>query len=287
MEFPKELSLKGEKYVHVDTQRGGDSAIYISGLKYLRIGDQEKVQKNLVIHKKLESFGFPVPKLIEEGKIDGMEFYIEESLGEKHFGLIFRDEVTLNGVISDDTFDNYIKVCVRFTEAQLKTCTNNKKWYAFTKAIHLDLLCEELPEYKEKILEAYTQVQRKLERIPFVICHGDFGPFNIYPNGVIDFEDSFSGPLGYDIGGMIEHLNWFPESSEYEFYRLYNFTPEQKSLLTGRIDEVYQMNNLPKLSDNLSEFNLLRGMWFAVRMGSYPKLQEFRHNLIKNIIDTI
>ena len=43
-------------------------------------------------------------------------------------------------------------------------------------------------------------------------------------------------------------------------------------------------HNLPKVSDYLTGFNFTKGVWFAVRNGKTPKLQEFRYELINKLI---
>lgn len=284
MEFKPQIIINNKVYNHVDTQRGGVSAIYKDDLNYLRIGEPEKIKKDLAFHKKMQSFNFPVPKILDEGIIDDMFYFIEESLGEEHFGSIFKKEVEEFGQIQDKTFEQFINILVLFAEAQLKTSTSSKDWDSFTDGIHLDVIYNELPSQKEKISIAYKKVEERLSIFPFAIIHGDLTPFNVYPSGIIDFENSFMGPVGYDLGAVIEHLNWFPESKDFEYHRLYNFSPEQKKRLSDKIDSIYTKNGLPKLSDYLVDFNFTKGIWFAVKMDRTPKLQKFRYDLINNLI---
>lgn len=285
MDFPAEITIEGRPYTYVDTQRGGLSAIYTSGATFLRIGAPEKISQDLAFHKRMESFGYPVPKLLGEGTIDSYSYFIEDSLGDTHFGYLFRDEVKEYGSIRDATFSAFTEVCLSFARAQIHTITDEKDWGAFEAALYLEDLCEEIPEAAEKIRRHFERVKENLSVFPFALCHGDLTPLNMYPKGVIDFEDSFVGPIGYDLGALIEHLNWFPlDSDEYEYYRLYDFTPEQKSGLTAQIDELYQQHGLPKLSDHLADLDFAKGVWFAVRLGRAPKLEEFRHSLIKELV---
>lgn len=285
MEFKPEITIKGNTFKYVDTQRGGITAIYKNDSSYLRIGDHDQINKILTVHKKMESYGFPVPTTSDEGRMEGMSYFIEESLGLECFGNIFKKETEEFGQIQNKTFDEFVDVCVRFAEAQLKTATPTKNWEIFRKGIYVDVLCSELPDKAKKILDVYKNIEKRLSVFPFALTHGDFGPFNIYPKGIIDIEDSFMGPAGYDLGSVIEHLNWFPDSMDYEYidyeyYKLYNFTPEQKKKLSDRIDIIYMNHQLPKVSDYLADFNFTRGIWFAVRLNHTPKLQKFRYELI-------
>lgn len=172
-----------------------------------------------------------------------------------------------------------------FARAQLKTITNEHNWESFRKGVHLDAICKELPEVAEKILARFQAIESNLASLPFAINHGDLTPFNMYPKGVIDFEDSFLGPVGYDLGALIEHLNWFPEDSErYEYYRHYNFLPEQKQTLINMLDNMYLENGLPRLSGFLADLDFAKGVWFVVHLDRTPKLQQFRYSLIKELL---
>jgi hypothetical protein len=168
--------------------------------------------------------------------------------------------------------------------AQLKTATSVKDWESFRKGIHLDLICQELPGEKDKILRRYRQAEERLNAFPFGIQHGDLTPFNIYPDGIIDLEDSFMGPMGYDLGAFSEIHRWFPEMSEDEFHNVYKFTTGQKIEFTQRIDMAYLDAGLPKPSDYKEDFNFTKGVWFTVRMQSLPILQQFRYEIIRSMI---
>ena len=118
MEFNKEIEIKDKLYKLVKIQRAGISAIYEGELGFLRIGNKERISKDLASHKKMQEYGFPVAKIIEEGAIGEIYYFIEESFGDKCFGLLFNEEIERDGVISDETFDKFISICVKFTEAQ-------------------------------------------------------------------------------------------------------------------------------------------------------------------------
>ena len=287
MEFASQITVGGRMYRHVDTQRGGTSAIYKDDINYLRIGESDKMRKDLTLHKKLESLGFPVPKLLGEGSYEGMYYFIEESLGEDHFGNIFRKETEKYGHIQDQTFDQFVRILALFAKAQLNTATSDKAWDSFKNGIHLDFIINELPDKEKEILRAYKMVGDRLSVLPFALVHGDLTPFNVYPKGVIDFEDSFVGSVGYDLGTIIEHLNWFPESRDFEYYKVYNFTVEQKKRISDMVDELYREYGLPRFSDYLDDLNFVRGVWFTVRNFRSPKLQKYRYKLFSEVIDQI
>ena len=137
---------------------------------------------------------------------------------------------------------------------------------------------------KTALKHAYQKTVKHLSGFPFVITHGDFTPFNIFPKGVIDFEDTFMGPAGYDVGSVSELYKWFPTSRRYEFYRHYQFTRAQRTRYLYDMDSIYTEHGLPKISDYLGDFNFAKGVWFAVRMQRLPKLQQFRYKLLKSLL---
>lgn len=285
LKFDQKITVGENIYELVDIQRDKISAIYKNSSTYLRVGAPEKIKKDLELHKKMLSFGFPVAKILEEGEFKDMHFFIEESLGEKCFGTIFKEEVGRDRKISEETFDKFIGILTEFAEAQIKTATEKKNWTLFEKGTHLDLILQELPQYKEIIRNKFEKIEKNLEILPFVLSHGDFNAHNIYPKGVIDFEDSFMAPLGYDLCTSIFHLDWFPEAKEYEFYRVYDYTSEQKNKLLDMFDDIFTKNGFPKFSDYIKDLAFTRGTWSTVRMHHAPKLQAFRYKLFKSLLD--
>lgn len=284
MNFEKQITIGSKEYNLIGVQRGG-SAIYRNGSVYLRIGADAKIAEDSALHKKMENFGFPVAKLLGEGKYQEMAYFIEESLGEDCFGRIFKRETETTGQVSDETFEKFLDISIQFAEAQLKTATDEKDWENFRKGIHLDILCQEMPDEKDKIIKKYNRIEERLKVFPFGILHGDFTPFNVYPKGIIDIEDSFRGPIGYDLGALLEIQNWFPEKSDDEFYRVYKLTENQRSKFIQSIDSIYLNQELPKVFDYLADFDFMKGIWFAVRMHHLPKLQQFRYEIIKQLIE--
>ncbi len=278
--FPKTLEIEHSTFSLVDVQRSGKSAVYKDRSRYLRIGIGAGISNDLYLHKHMQSFGFPMAKLLAEGQHEGMLYFIEESLGEQCFGQIFKKDTNASGHVSETSFQQFIDVCKKFAEAQIKTISGKTSWESFKKGMHLDIIAEELPEHADAIMRRYEKVEERLSAFPSGLLHGDFGPFNIYPKGIIDLESSFKGPIGYDLGAVMEFANWFPETSDDNYYQLYKFTDEQKFRFYEMVDQVYVDRSLPKISEYISEFNFVKGIWFAARMDHLPKLQQYRYKAL-------
>jgi len=197
-------------------------------------------------------------------------------------GGIFAKDTERSGAISTKSFDAFVEIARQFAKAQLATASETKDFDAFSKGIHFDPLCEELPEYAPLLRKRFEEAKSRMSAMPFVLTHGDFNPNNLYPTGVIDLEDSFYGPYGYDIIGALSHIDSFPDSSEYEYFAKYRFT--QKYL--DSLDAVCTEAGRPKLTPLKEDFEFCRAVWLAVEIPHTPKLQRFRYDfVIKNFLD--
>jgi hypothetical protein len=254
------------------------SGIYKSRNEYLRIGKREKIKKDLELHKKMEVGKFPIAPLVSEGALDGQYYFVESSLGEKHLGELFAEDVLHNSAISDKNFGYLLNIAERFGGAQLETKTNTENLEDFTNGIHLDVLCKELPHCSQIIQSRFESVLDRLSIFPFVVTHGDFNPNNLYPTGVIDLEDSFYGFFGYDLITAIVHINYFPDWHYYEFFAHYRFTQKQQEKYFAMIDSLSVNAGLPALSDFTADFEFCRAVWSLVRMHKWPKIQRFRYD---------
>jgi len=114
-----------------------------------------------------------------------------------------------------------------------------------------------------------------------VLTQGDFNPHNLFPEGVIDFEETYYGPAGYDLVTNIFSNTYFPETTGYEWIRLYSLTPEQKDIYYKRLDRIYTEAGLPAISDFCEHFEFLRAVWLTMRNHKTPKLQQWRYELFK------
>lgn len=275
---PQSIELQGIIFKFVKSQRDGNSAVYKGVENYLRIGTPAKIASDLRLHKRMASAGFPVAKLITEGELDGKNYFIESSVGEKTISQTFAEETEAAGEISEESFNQFLNVADQFARAQLRTQTFERDFEEFGRGIHLDILCQELPQYAEKIQTRFKKIQEKTAELPFVISHGDFNPHNLYAKGAIDLEDSYHAPFGHDLIGGIVSINYFPDSQEFEYFAKYSFTEEQKKKYLALLDRICDEQNLPSLSDFQSDFEFTRAVWLLVRMHKWPKIQKFRYD---------
>lgn len=277
---PEKICLNGCEFTFVTGQREGVSAIYRSADSYLRIGSAKKLLKDLMLHQNMGKAGFPVATVISQGEENGETYFIESSLGEKHFGTLFEEEVSKNGSIGKELFEQFISICEKFARAQLTTKSDIKGYAEFAKGVWLGELCEELPEYAEALIKRFEIVRNHTEALPFVLTHGDLNPNNMYPAGVIDLEDAFPGPYGYDLVSAVSHIDSFPVTEGYEYLGGYHFTPEQIQEYTARMNLLSKEAGLLPLSEFWNDFEFCRAIWLAADIPNTPKLQKFRYELV-------
>ena len=285
MEVPTTLTVGEETFEHVKTRVYAPVAVYKGNNSYLRIGPKEELEPEAEFHQKLLGLGFPVPQIVASGELNGSYYYIEQSLGEKHLGEMFAEDVKKDGRISDKNFKTFLGLTTHFAQAQLKTASPNSWEDGFYGQIHVDYLLEELPDLQDKTQQAMDQILKRLQGFPAVLSHGDFNPWNLFPTGVIDIERFKLGPAGYDLISNIFSAYMFPPTLDGEPYRSYEFTQDQITEYLNTVDNIYTANRLPKLSDFKDEYIFGRLIFAVVRMHHRPSLQKWRYDLYRKVLD--
>lgn len=201
-------------------------------------------------------------------------------MGIRTWGALFANDVKKEGVITAEQFEAFILITEQFARAQLTTSNDAQNYLEFAEGVLLEELSEELPEHAEGLRIRFQEVQERTKQLPFVVTHGDFNPNNLYSKGVIDLEDSFHAPYGYDLVSAVSHINYFPDSKDYEFYAKYRFTYEQEQKYFERMDAISIEAGLPPLSQFKEDFEFCRAVWLAAKLNHIPKLQKFRYDLL-------
>lgn len=222
----------------------------------MRVGPRDILEPELTLHKKLLYYGFPIAKIIEEGELEKDFYYIEASLGNNVYGNIFAEDWKKNRQISDENFKNFLEISKKFAVAQLKTAELSLDDESFYLGIHVNLIIEELPDLKDKIIHGFEKVKSRTKNMPLVLTHGDLNPFNILEKGVIDFGSSFHAPAGYDIISCIYQNYNFPKSGDYEsnLMRLYDFSSKQTGIFFREMKQIYSRTGTPNPLDFADDF---------------------------------
>ncbi|MFA7286578.1 MAG: phosphotransferase [Patescibacteria group bacterium] len=278
------IEIGGKSYEHVKTREYTPVAIYKCDGEFLRIAPKEVLTPELTLHKKILSYGFPVPNILAEGELDGMLYYTEQSFGDKLLGDLFWEDCKQGGEISSEHFNFFLNVSEKFALAQLKTAIDDKDDEGFYMGIHVNDIIEELPKLETTVIAAFEKTKERTRALPTVLTHGDLNAHNMFQAGIIDLGSTHTAPAGYDLIGNIYHTYNFPKTGEYESMRRYDFTANQISEYLRVIDAIYTESGLPRLIDFKDDFIFAKSVWSTVRMYRYPKLKKWRQDRFKKIL---
>lgn len=281
------LILKGENFslVH-ERERGVGLYANADRSQYLRIGTRTSASKELGFHKQLLAEGFPVAQILDEGKYNEMYYWIEESLGDVHLTDQFYEDVQATGEISKRSFDIFLRNAAAMRDAEARISVLRPYDFSdLARAVGEKDMEEELPEFAEKISDAYEKAKEGVKKLPVSLTHGDFTSHNIMERGVIDFGDHFNGPLGFDMVNVIIVPVWFPKSQEYEFFQKYNFTDKQIERFFAECGTSFTPHGTFNLRDSFDDLFFLKANWWAARNHKTPKLQQWRYEFYRKIVD--
>lgn len=274
----KVLVIDGQTFELVGVQREGVSAVYRGGGSYVRIGEPHKIERDLAFHRRMEEAGFPVAKLLGAGAHGGFAYFIEASLGERRLGLLFAEDFETQGAVGEAHIAELIAIVEKHIIAQMGTRMSESAWDDFQSGIRLPELCAELPDEARKIRERFARAKIALTLFPFVVTHGDFNAQNLYRDGVIDLEDSFCAPVGYDPLSVLATIDAMPESRDYEFYARYHLSEAHRVRYLGEIDTIARANGLPTFSEHEEDFAFCRWVWLTVGMQRWPRIRQWRYD---------
>ena len=278
-QMEERLIIEGKTFDLVSRQRSA-AGVYRATDEYLRIGPSAQIAKDLEMHRAMERAGYPVAKILSEGTYEGRSYFIEESLGET-FRMRFTKEYETTGAVSDSTFNEMVAAVVRYLEPQSKAIVVSDS-AQFATGIHLEILKQELPEHASRIQAKFEESLRSIKDFPYVISHGDLNPSNISARGVLDLEDSFPAPLGFDMASVLSTNEWFPGSGDYEYQAKWKITEAQKSAYIMNLDDKLLRLGYPGFRANYRYFEFCRIIWMVVRMHKTPKIQEWRYQKMIN-----
>jgi hypothetical protein len=284
MEKPK-LIIEGKVYTFVKNRNHVPVSIYKSSTEYLRIGPKELLLKEIDYQKTLLGFGFPVPEIIKEGAYEDQYYFIEPSLGERHFSQIFKANLSDVNTVSNTDFAVFLALIKKYAEAQLKTVTASKFIPSEVEGmIKYDVVVNELPNLEKMTTEAMRKAEGRIATLPIALTHGDFNPHNILEAGVIDWERASYAPLGYDLATNISQIFFFPLRGEYEYIGGYTYSREQIDQYWKEMDALYTANGFPKVSEYATDFIFCRTIWSVVRMDRWPNIQRWRYRQYEEVL---
>jgi len=211
-------------------------------------------------------------------KIDWNESYLKESsLWEKRFYELIMENKKDSGFFTDELFKKLIHFSKEFITAKQTISIDNIK--SNNEDDPFSELIKEWALSKEFIEAINDKMHQSLSKIEKVRTHWDFSAYNVFPNWIIDVEDSHINYKWYDTLALLFHIYRFPIKQKSERERTYTFTQEQ--LLYGLKELSIWINLLDK--DIFWSLFLYRWMRAVQKMDETPLLKEYRYKLFEKI----
>ncbi len=271
------ISIDNQRYTLLGIQRGGASVYRGDAGAYLRLGKPESIARDLGLHRAMVHAKYPVAPIISEGELGNLSYFVEKSLGSRSFRVVFQEDIDTVRAISKPHFDAFTAVMKKLYVAQVRVSENDWHVEEFAEGIKLPLLCRELPQHASLLRKRFSEACDRLQELKGTLTHGDCNPANIYEGGIIDLEDSFHAPLGYDIVSALISIEWSPKTREFEFFAQYRFSHEQREQYLRQFDVLAKRMKMPKLSRYLDDLAFCRAVWLCSGMHKWSRIQQWRY----------
>lgn len=251
------------EYVKDRTLERGQVFRSPDGQYFLRTGDRTNLVAEMAFAHDLYARGFPVPEITEDGTLNDLGYYVERAIGDRTLGERSTLEYRSHGRVSEETFGAICDVTLRFWRAQIKPQNVMDGPSELRIGINIENVIEENPDLDALRLEqALSTVEAHVRDLPLVLSHGDFGPFNLLEEGVIDFEHKFIAPAGFDVlTGVFVGRFWNYTDGRGRLRLAYDFTDEQIRHYMRLLDEVGTQHGIANMSQYTDDFLLLKAIW--------------------------
>lgn len=269
---------------------------------YARLGPRETIARERIYQQSLSQRGFPVPDVIAAGNYDEEhDYFIESSAGDEPFHVTFTRETQELGAVQEATFQAYLGIMERYVSAQMNAA--NRVYISpqdFVRAIiPLDDMLRDYANAGHDARDcqaALEKATRRLELAAMGYVQYDLNPFNVLPNGIIDFELVGYGPAGFD--GMMSVRwadRWYPNYPAL-YTKAYRLSQSQIARSDSMIDSLANANGLIVPSAFLQEFLFIKCLWALAYFDAHDprpytdwpvakqRFQRYRANIAANAV---
>lgn len=258
--------IEDTDWTYVKTRALDRGNIYIAAdnSRYLRVGPTDRIHQELDFARNVQELRYPTPEVLSEGDMDSHTAYFPEaSLGSQTFGNIFRSQYTESGSVSNTSFNQYCHIANLFLTAQLKSAHTVTEPSNLRAGVSLDNVIEENPDLdKENLDQAFSKASAKVSGLPLVLTHGDLGPFNMLPGGIIDFEHKFIAPVGFDVlTSPFVGRFWNFTTPDCVNKLAYDFSEAQIQQYLEAIDATASNLGIDVLSQRTDDMLMLKAIW--------------------------
>jgi len=274
--MPETLYIEGKEFQLLGKQRSG-AAVYRGPGCYLRMGNRASIAHDLAQHREMVAAKYSVANILSEGEHEGKMYFIEESLGSQSFRALFADEYTATGAVSGKHFADFTGIAKKLYAAQLKARREAWDVGEFAAGANVTKFARELPVYRAEIEAKFVAAAERLKKLPGTLLHGDCNAANMYEGGIIDLEDSFIGPVGYDQISALMTIEWSPATRDFEFYAQYAISGDQKASYLKALNTVGKKAGITDLGKHAADLAFCRAIWLCSGMAEWPRIQQWRY----------
>ncbi|MEU5836335.1 phosphotransferase [Streptomyces diacarni] len=226
----------------------------------------------------LHALGFPVPRLLDQGPAPqtdtGDWCVVEESLGECTLHDLAL-ATARDGHLADEVVDQAASVGARLLTAQARHPLpgGHQAVTAWQRqAGWLDNVLTENPDLDNSRLNAALEhAVDRIEELPLVHGHLDYGLPNVLPAGVIDWQHHGPAPLGYDTALALEIVAFKGGTKGYLP------TPEQRCRYLELLDATAQQATGHRVSPYRGPFLLVKSLFFLALMKPADPTRSDKH----------
>lgn len=245
-------------------RRSGEVYCSGDGDLYLRTGEVVAIHSEAEFIKLARGQGFPVPEVVDIGVFsDGVGYFVETALGAENFSSLLRREYAAAGKIGDVLFDTFCTVVLEFLAAQLKPSCRQPGPSQMREGLRIEKVQRQDPDIASLVEQAVIKAENRMQELPLVFTHGDLTPFNIMTQGIIDFEERFVAPAGYDAITAVTFQRFWdhPKPDGTGSMLLWDFNRQQINSFLLQADQLNIIEGVLPLSAFFDDFLMVNAIW--------------------------
>jgi hypothetical protein len=255
----------------VKERTAADGAVWRSadGSLYKRTGDAE-LGAEADFQRMVAGLGYPVPEIVEAGNENGHYFVIERAIGDTSLHDAALADAKHGGQVGGQVVHMAANVAARLLQAQAAHPLPLTSW--FERAAFAAEVFEENPDLDTaRVHDAVKRALDRMDDLPMVRGHLDYGLPNVLEAGIIDWQHHGSVPLGYDVYPALDIVAFKGGGKGY------TISPEQRTAYTAALDAATVPLVGQRVSGFLGDFLFVKCFFFLALMRPSNPARHDKH----------
>lgn len=242
-----------------------DSAVWraADGTAFMRTGPG--VLEEAAFQRWVATLGYPVPKVLDHGRRDGVPFFVEEAFPGRDLHDTAVERLSgAAGILDDTVAARAAQVSAKLLTAQAghpvtSTAELRSSW--LRQAGFTSNVFAENPDLDTRLYrDVITRVLDRVTGLPMCFSHLDYGLPAMFQTGVIDWQHGSLAPVGYDVVPALEIVAFKGGAKGYQP------TPQQRAAYLTALDDTSEPLLGQRLGGYLSEFLIVKALFFLALM---------------------